>query len=717
MSTDVQIPSFDFSAFYYQQLLDALVRYKRENVPELTDESEFEPSMQFLRAFALVGHLNNTLLDVVANESTLPTAQLVESVRNHLRLIGYEMSPATPAQVELLYTLSRVFTSDTEIVPALAQASTRRSGSDPVIIFEANEALTVVRTDRISAGWSLEGSTYTDRTVALRSSAPGDDFAPWAAPVVGDALYIGHTNAMWDSLAMEIATAGSGILGIWEYYDSDWAKVAPDSVTPSGATMTVVVNGLLGTSPCPGTEVRVTLNETGVYDTAISLWNGSQNYVTVGILGQSTPSSVASDYSVGSDWTELDATDGTADLTLTGNVEYTLPQSVDENWIQGTVNGVEAYWLRYRIIAVSTPVSPVVRSANISGSQYIMVLATQGQTTSDDPLGSSTGLPDQRFLTSQENFIKNSQTVEVDSVEWTEVVNFVNSKPTERHYVVELGENDQATIVFGSGSAGKVPDLGVNNISVTYRYDAQDDGNVGPNTITVNRHGLTYINSLTNPRQAGGWREADGASTASLERVKQEGPDSLRAMGVALGPDDVVTMTKAYTDALGAKLFSRAVAIEEGLGPKTIMVVVVLQGGAAATLTQLQNLATYFNGDKYAIPVLPQRIVANQQVTGFNYTQHAIDVTATVTTTATVQQIVNRLTQLLHPEAIDPEDGVTFEWDFGDEVTTSRIIHEIFAVEGVITKKVVLSTPASDIQLGDLELPVVGTLAITVVEP
>src|SRR6185436_19690811 len=75
-STTVQIPNFKFASFYYGQILEALTLYKRQFAPELTDESEFEPAMQLLRAFALVGHLNNVLSDIIANETTLPTAQL-----------------------------------------------------------------------------------------------------------------------------------------------------------------------------------------------------------------------------------------------------------------------------------------------------------------------------------------------------------------------------------------------------------------------------------------------------------------------------------------------------------------------------------------------------------------------------------------------------------------------------------------------------------------
>ena len=121
---EITIPSFDFSGFYYQQILEALLEFKRANVPELSDESAQEPLIQLLRATALVGHLNNTLLDLVANESTLPTSRLPETVRNMLRLIDFELRPASPALVDILFKLSSPLTAvSTEVIPALAKVA------------------------------------------------------------------------------------------------------------------------------------------------------------------------------------------------------------------------------------------------------------------------------------------------------------------------------------------------------------------------------------------------------------------------------------------------------------------------------------------------------------------------------------------------------------------------------------------------------------------
>ncbi len=67
----------------------------------------------------------------------------------------------------------------------------------------------------------------------------------------------------------------------------------------------------------------------------------------------------------------------------------------------------------------------------------------------------------------------------------------------------------------------------------------------------------------------------------------------------------------------------------------------------------------------------------------------------------------------LDPEALK-DDGVTFEWVFGAEVDDSRISHEIFETDESITK-VDLTTPSAPVALFARELPVLGTVSITIV--
>lgn len=719
-SNTITIPSFDFSAFYYAEILEALTAYARINVPELTDESIEEPFTQIKMAFALVGHLNNVLIDLVANESTLPTAKLTESVRNMLRLIDYELQSATPAQVDIIYELSKVFTASYEIISQDAQSAIRQNGDDPIIYFEAEEALTINPTNVFDYVFGEEDEVFTDYTTEANSQVtPGDDWQPWTTPAIKDCLYFGHENIMWNELSIFLTTFAAGITGVWEYYDGDWSKISPTSVTDNGSTLEIDLTSLLGTQNRQGTVVRVLLNSTAVYEDVESVWTGLKNIATVGLLGQTTPSVDENHYSVGSDWSIFGTfVDGSSEFTQNGILEIELPQNENENWIQTEINGSEAFWIRFRIITVSSPTNPVFQYCRLdTGKQYVVRNTVQGRTILNEIIGSSTGLPNQEFETSREYFIFNSESLEIDGEAWTRVENFLSSQATDKHYVVKLGENDKAIIEFGDGqTGGKIPPIGVSNVVLTkYRYNAEENGNVGANTVTVDKTGLTFVNKLWNPRQATGWKEAQGANEASLEKAKVDGPASLRTKSVALTPDDLVDLTIAYIDENGSSPFSRAIAIEEAYGPKTVMLVVVAAGGGQASATLLGDIEVYFNGDKYSYPKIKKKFAPNQEITAINYSEKIIDVTATVYGNVSASSISNELIKKIQPEALKA-DGINWEWEFGEKVPTSKINSIIFNANSTITK-VDVTQPSTDVLLQSLELPKVGTISINVIKP
>lgn len=717
-SREIEVPSFDFSVFYYPQILEALIIRKRIDVPELTDESDFEPFIQLLRSFALVGHLNNVLADVVANESTLPTAQLVETVRDMLTLIDYDLASAAPATVELLYELNSVFATSTEVVPVEAQAATRVQGDEAIIFFEALLGVTVSRTDQFTSVQSEDGGVFSDHTANANA---GSNFTPWSSPASGDSLYFGHDSIMWDLIDVDVFSPAVNIVGIWEFYDGDLYDGQPTAVVNiGGGNLEVDLTSLLGISDRRGSIVQVSLNETGTLQTVTSTWDGSKNIATIGLLGQTSPSVDASDYTVGTAWTEFAETeltfaDGTAGLIQDGEVSYSLPQSELQNWQKTTINGIEGFWIRFRIITVSTPTSPTLARCRLdTGKQYVIATATQGKTVSDDPLGSSNGTPNQEFETTRDFFVDGSEDFRVDGESWVKVRNFLSSGPQDKHYVVSLGDNDRATFKTGDGVTGRIPPVGQGNIAVDYRFNAEENGNVGANTVTVDKTGLTFVNSLTNPRQAGGWSEAEGASEESLERAKLSGPASLRTKTVALNGDDAVVLSKAFKASDGSKPFSRATYVEEGFGPKTLELILVGSGGVIPTATQLAEIELYFNGDKFASPPVEKHFVANQEVVAVSFDPRVIDVTAVVKApeTVTSAQVANALAQVIQPEALK-DDGVTFEWSFGDRVPISRLVHEIFKIDENIKD---VDITGDDIQLGSRELPVAGTFTITIEE-
>lgn len=725
MATEITIPSFNWSGFYYAEIYEALIQYMRVNAPELSSEAAQELHIQLLRAYAAVGHLNNGLIDVIANESTLVTAKLASTVRSMLRLIGYSVPGDAPAEVELLMELAQVLSATTTIIPAESQVSTQGDATADAIFFEILSAVQIGRTDQITQVVAQESGVYTDYTSEANNPSGGQEFTPWATPAAGDTLYVVHGGVQWATLNVTLSVAGANIVGVWEVWDGEHLKAKPDNVTDNGATLTFEVDGYLDGGARDGTVVRVQLDSTTAYEDCVVVNSGGINKITTtGLLGQSSPSTDASDYTIGSEWEELDdVVDGTSNLSTSGDVTYTHPQALTRSWPVASADdmpystpaAIAGHAMRFRIISVSTPTAPEISLLRIdTGKQFYLGTATQGRTYAD-PAFSSDGSADQTFQLSKEHFIEESETVTIGGISWVRVDNFLASRSTDRHYVVSLDSDDKATITFGDGVNGAIPAPGVGNVVVKYRHSAHEDGNVGAGTVTLDKTGMTYISSVTNPSTAAGWQRSQAATEAGLERAKIEGPASLRTKDTALGPGDIEDMTEAYVSATGSRPFSRSRVVEEGYGPKTFKNVVVAAGGLPATAAQLDALDEYFNGDQTTYPPKTKRLVGNHEHTATNFTPRAIDVTATVYGPVTVTQVENQLKKLLSPEAVRA-DGVTWEWLFGGEVPESRISAEMFEVDSEVTK-VVMTVPAADTSLNPGELPTVGTLSITVVTP
>ncbi len=719
----IRIPTFEFSGHYYAEILEDLIQYLRDQGMSI-DESPEEPFVQILRSEALGAHLNNVLLDLVANEHFLTTAKLRDSVAGLLALIDYRLRQATPATAILVQKLAQFFSATVTLIKAPSVFATRATSTATPVEFEAVEDYSSPRTDQLTRCFAYDsvGSAYTDHTASANAGAP---WSPgWGAGVNNrDLIYFGHSAIGWDRLRVGVAAASVGMVGVWEYYDGDWDGGVPDSVVSIGTGLRFDLSTFLGTGNRTGTIVRVRCNETGAYeDCVVYVLAGVNTIDTTSFLGQTIPSFTASDYTVGRDWEEVPSlTDGTTSLTVAGinDVDYTVPKDASHWWAKSTVNGVEAYWLRFRVITPGT--LPTLQAVTIhNGSQYLFTEVVQGRTREDNPLASSTGLASQsytlnRFPVIDNDTLKIYVTEAGIEEEWTRVYSLTSSSPTDKHFSVTFDGDSRATVVFGDNTFGKIPAAGIDNIRAVYRTMEDQDGNVAANTIIVNRGGVPYLVSTTNPRNAAGWSAREGNTEAELEQVKILGPESIKILGKACNSTDIVTLTEAYKTPEGSKLFSRCLAREGTYGPKTVELVVVKTGGVLATVDELADLETYFNGD--TILKISRIIVFNQEAVAVNFTPKTINVAATVyggSATAVEQAIRTLLQTEAKVINADGTVGTEWLWDFGEEVPVSMIVNAIME-SSPKPRKCLVTLPAADVPLLPRELPVVGTVTLTMV--
>jgi len=718
----VTVPSFKFAVFFYPEILAELRSWVRLNVPEITSENDYEVAVQLIKAFALVGHLNSVNTDAAANEAIFGTAKLLESVRQHFKLIGVEPDTASPSTTLVMLTLSKHFDAATDIVQPYAQVATEPAEGEPGVVFEyiADEPLGVtVSTHWLAYVYAVEASVFSANFAADAES--GTPWTPFASLAAGDAIYFGHPSIWWLGMDVTVNTPGADYFGVWEFYAGNWDQGAPDAVTDLGSTLRFDLNSILGENDVSGATVRVMHNPTGVYEDVVSTFLASTNVIeTATLLGQTSPSTDPADYTVGAAWRPFSVIDDDSSDFQDADVHsvaWHAPFQVGQDWQPVTVNGVEAFWVRWRCVEVGTPTEPVLEEVTLERTQAhgLRFLVTQGQLVTQEPLATGTGEASQQYTLARTGYIGSTLTVDVDGDQWTEVENFLNSSSLDRHFTVEVGADDLVLVTFGDGTNGAIPAVGA-TINAYYRIGADTDGNVSAWSVVINRSGIPYVNSLANYIEATGWRQARGKTAADLELLKVEGPAEIRTLGRACTDKDFETVALLYTGTGGTSPVVRAFAIINELGPKTVGLHVVAAGAGILSADTLEDLADWFNGDEDK--GYDPRILSNYSLSAQNYSRRHITVEAVVYAKGVTEgQVKAALMTFLNPLAVNA-DGVTWRWDFGEKVPRNKIISAIDEVAPDKITDLVLTQPAADEFLNPDELPYceAADLLITVVE-
>lgn len=581
-----------------------------------------------------------------------------------------------------------------------------------------------------------------DHAAKANDSAPTETFTPWAAvPSTEAAFYVCHQHVMPTQVDLDLQTPGDSFKGVWEYYDGLRSAFNPKTVTFSSPTLEFDCEALLGTEDRSGAQVRITYLQTGASKTITSIFSGGKNVVqTTDLFGQVNPSTDPEDYFVSADWVPFsNVDDGTTAATFqmaqSGAASWDLPQTRVRSWNKAQLNNqTTGFWFRFRVVESNPGTTPVINRVQIDqGDQYILFSVLQGETVGPVVFGSSTGQPNQRFKLADTPFLDGSQLVEVDEggvggfIEYTKVDSFLDSSATSRHYKLQVNAKDEAEIIFGDGIRGKIPPLGLSNLRATHRIGGDEDGNVGADQIVVNADGVGGIRDLFNPRPARGWRVKEGGDETDFERVKRDKPAEVSIRNTASRPQDAEYLAvRDFTDADGIKPVARAFAVEEGFGIKTMKLLVVGDGGGSLTAAQLKALDLYFNGNRHARPPVEGISQMNTKIIPVNFEPTTISIEATVIwSNGSAEAIRNQLIAFLTPTSVE-DDGTTFVWNFGAQVSYSRIhslIHEVDpTIEDVSVlrlKKGAGSFVETSIDLGQNELPITtgASIAITILEP
>jgi hypothetical protein len=187
----------------------------------------------------------------------------------------------------------------------------------------------------------------------------------------------------------------------------------------------------------------------------------------------------------------------------------------------------------------------------VGGAGVFTVDCIEGTSVLDEILGSGNALPDQEFTLDRTPLSYDpsgisSLRVYVDEgsgfVLYTEVGNFLDSEPLDRHYTVRIDESDRATIRFGNGVDGRVCAGGADNVKANYRVGGGEFGNsVGKGQITKLLDSLLFVASVTN----GNSTPQGGSDKESIDEARVNIPASLKALDRAVTHADYEALAVA----------------------------------------------------------------------------------------------------------------------------------------------------------------------------
>jgi hypothetical protein len=318
----------------------------------------------------------------------------------------------------------------------------------------------------------------------------------------------------------------------------------------------------------------------------------------------------------------------------------------------------------------------------------------------NEVLGTSSGEANQGFRLAQRPVLlardpdsQDNLRVEVDAgggfQAWQKRGTLLYSHSDDAHFSVQVNDNDEAEIIFGDGTYGRIPPAG-STIRATYLIGGGVVGNVGPQTITVLKSGVNVAVTVTNPQAASG-----GADRESIEHARRQAPQVFRSLHRAV--------TAADYAALAANVpgVARAVAIAPSWN--YVDLYVVASGGLELTDDLRARLLRYFE--------------ERRMVTALVSVRQPVFVSIDLTVEVGVEPTFYRVDVLHRVEAALGELFRLDTLDFGQTFYLSKVFEAVEGVEGVAFARVTVFSGVRSDPLGELVDPAAAAAGLIQLRP
>src|ERR1017187_7988647 len=177
------------------------------------------------------------------------------------------------------------------------------------------------------------------------------------------------------------------------------------------------------------------------------------------------------------------------------------------------------------------------------------------------------------------------------------------SRAGQLDYVIEIDENDEATVIFGDGSFGAIPAAG-SQIQATYRVGGGQNGNVPAGAIqtVVGAPQLALLGAqVTNPYPSTG-----GADRESIGHAVEHAPAVFRSLQRAV--------TAADYEALALSFQGVGKVQAQATGWNTVTLYVAPEGGGKVSDVLEANLKAYFEDKRVLSQIIEVQDVDYVQI-------------------------------------------------------------------------------------------------------
>lgn len=297
----------------------------------------------------------------------------------------------------------------------------------------------------------------------------------------------------------------------------------------------------------------------------------------------------------------------------------------------------------------------------------------------------SDGTPDQKFVLDEIPFIDDESIVlEVNAEAWEQKETFIDSSGVSKHFVIQVDENDQATIIFGDGTNGAIPPNAA-DIDVIYETGGGKAGNQAIGAITQN--GSTFSSDLNEDVKvtvANAAETTGGIDRETTEEIRIRAPRALSSLRRTVTRKDfMVNVEDGVPGVVRAIAFSSDE--EPGVIPEnTAWVYIVPEGGGTPSgplKDDVEEFLTTVTGKP--IPLTMDLLVLNAvYLTAVVRAQVYIDKDATFLTAKNA--VMDLIRAFFNFASFEPDAPFDRTIDFGKVVRWSRLVGEIQKSYGVV---------------------------------